>query len=412
MEIERAVHNEGIRLKLRGRLDATWSELVQESIAECIQEGFHSISLDMIDVDYVSSAGLRVLVGSYKKLQAIRGSFRITSASSTVGDVLSLSGLDMLLAATGTAGKEEGGLASREFGSKGVHFQSFEIGPCEAMQADLLGDVTALHSGESGVAQIAGVCFGRQSTGLGIGAFASDALHAKDILGEFLAVNGIAAFLPGDGKSLPDFLSQKEDFLPTVQVLYGFKSEGDFSHLLRFESQDSIAPLSMLADTVLGIHSCRTACIVMLAETAAIVGAWLRRSPAGAGNDGGLRMEFPGIRNTLAFTPEPSFPKSLSLTVGVVTRDCEEALAGFVRPLTTEAHSFGHFHSAIFPYSPIQKGCIELNSSIRNLMEGNKVMALLHLLNDWRDAQGAGESMFSRGAIWSSPVSIRRRVHP
>jgi hypothetical protein len=34
------------------------------------------------------------------------------------------------------------------------------------------------------------------------------------------------------------------------------------------------------------------------------------------------------------------------------------------------------------------------------------VLGLLHLVNDWREASGAGESLFLRGACWCSPLVL------
>jgi hypothetical protein len=66
----------------------------------------------------------------------------------------------------------------------------------------------------------------------------------------------------------------------------------------------------------------------------------------------------------------------------------------------------GHFHAAAFPYCPLRKGRVDLVSTIRSLFESELVLGLLHLLNDWREPGGAGESRFLRGACWCAPLTL------
>jgi len=63
-----------------------------------------------------------------------------------------------------------------------------------------------------------------------------------------------------------------------------------------------------------------------------------------------------------------------------------------------------HFHAAAFPYQPLRKGKVDLQETIRPLFESGQVLGLLHLINDWRDLHGAGESRFLRGACWWSAL--------
>src|SRR5215813_257139 len=98
MEITRTPCEGGVRLKLCGRLDAAWSAHVQDALAECVRAGQHDIELDLSGVAFLSSAGIRVLLLTYRQLHAIRGRLAIVDASSEVRQVIELSGLRALLA--------------------------------------------------------------------------------------------------------------------------------------------------------------------------------------------------------------------------------------------------------------------------------------------------------------------------
>ncbi|HWI57943.1 MAG TPA: STAS domain-containing protein, partial [Bacillota bacterium] len=99
MEITRTVGAEQVELKLKGRMDATWSDHVARALAECMRSGQHNLVVDMAQVDYISSAGLRVLVLYARQLKAIQGRLGVVHASSIVRKVLELAGLDALLLA-------------------------------------------------------------------------------------------------------------------------------------------------------------------------------------------------------------------------------------------------------------------------------------------------------------------------
>ncbi|HYU79661.1 MAG TPA: hypothetical protein VEK56_11790, partial [Vicinamibacterales bacterium] len=61
-------------------------------------------------------------------------------------------------------------------------------------------------------------------------------------------------------------------------------------------------------------------------------------------------------------------------------------------------------HAAAFPFRPFKKGLVPLKETVTSLFESESVLGVLHLLNDDREALGAGESAFIRGACWIGPI--------
>jgi anti-anti-sigma factor len=72
MEITRQRLDNIFELKAKGRLDAYWAGHLADEVAEVLREGARSIRLNMKEVDYVSSAGIRVLFQTYKQLKGSR----------------------------------------------------------------------------------------------------------------------------------------------------------------------------------------------------------------------------------------------------------------------------------------------------------------------------------------------------
>ena len=66
----------------------------------------------------------------------------------------------------------------------------------------------------------------------------------------------------------------------------------------------------------------------------------------------------------------------------------------------------GHLHAAVFPYRPLRKGRVDLASTLDHLFEDRTVRAVLHLVHDWRQPLGAGQSAFTRGVAWTAPLEV------
>src|SRR5262249_10909726 len=99
MEISQHPRDGGLTLELKGRFDANWADYVGNAIESAIRAGHHHIDLDLAQVKYVSSAGIRIVVKYFKQLRSVHGALRILHPTETVLSVLELSGIaDRLVA--------------------------------------------------------------------------------------------------------------------------------------------------------------------------------------------------------------------------------------------------------------------------------------------------------------------------
>jgi hypothetical protein len=241
---------------------------------------------------------------------------------------------------------------------------------------------------------------------IGLGALGPNFEACRDRFGEFVAAAGVSAYRPGEGSGQPDFEQAAGAFVPEVHVLYGMAfSLTEGATMVRFESKgepgDPAAPLSKLAGAALAQVESDTVGVLMIGETAGLVGAALRRSPVGI--PGGLDMfTHAHARDWLSLTSEPEHARSTALVAGVATRSPSPALAPFVRPLSSTGppELRGHFHAAVVPYRALPRGSFEPAPSVQLLFELGRVETVLHLLGDSRPIVGAGESTFTRGAFW------------
>ena len=87
---------EFVTLKISGRLDAATAPNLEKIINE-FPEDTEELIFDMMDVEYISSAGIRVLLGAYKKMNLNQRAMRIEKANVMVREIFEMTGLSQML---------------------------------------------------------------------------------------------------------------------------------------------------------------------------------------------------------------------------------------------------------------------------------------------------------------------------
>lgn len=82
---------------IQGRLDSNSSPEFEERIIGAIDEGARSMVVDFGELEYISSAGLRVILKSTKKLKRSEGSIILCAMQDYVREVFEISGFDSFL---------------------------------------------------------------------------------------------------------------------------------------------------------------------------------------------------------------------------------------------------------------------------------------------------------------------------
>lgn len=95
MELSTESLGDAIVVRLNGNLDTNTSAAAQACLDGVIDGGATQIVVSLEKVDFVSSAGLRVLLATKKKLDG--GSLRICGLNETVNEVFEISGFSTIL---------------------------------------------------------------------------------------------------------------------------------------------------------------------------------------------------------------------------------------------------------------------------------------------------------------------------
>ena len=396
MEIVKTQSGGTVHLRLIGRLDNHWSQSLDDVLHEVAREGARHVRLEFSAVTYLSSAAAAVLLKHQNEAMALLGSLQISAVSERARNTLRLMGfVELLIAGAGT------GASRRKTLSIPLPLES-ESATYESRVLDGKKSVCSVIGSPDLQAQASPISIYRDVFALGVGALGANAEECRDLFGEFVGAAGGAAFMPTDGTATPDYmLSTAMGLVPTIQALSAITFRGAPSYQLRFEANapDAGVPLSDIVRASVSLAGTPTVGMVMAADITGLACARLRRSPA----QGGVRFDFPAVRECFSFTPEREFARFSSLVVGVASASPSASLAPFLRPVSGEYH--GHFHAVVTAFRSLPRGKLPVADIVSAWLQPRSVISVVHLLRDDRPIEGAGESAFQRGACWIFPIA-------
>ncbi len=95
MAIEKIINGDAATLVVSGRLDMQMAPELEEEL-DSVLDGIKDLTLDMSGLEYVSSAGLRVILKAQKTMN-VQGSMKLTGVNDTIMEVFDITGfLDIL----------------------------------------------------------------------------------------------------------------------------------------------------------------------------------------------------------------------------------------------------------------------------------------------------------------------------
>jgi anti-anti-sigma factor len=96
MDIVEVPKGPALTLEFRGRLDMSTCPAVQERLLRLVDTGNHALAFDLSGLDYISSAGLRVLLSTLKKVKSCNGKIAIYGTSDHVKRIFEIVGFAAL----------------------------------------------------------------------------------------------------------------------------------------------------------------------------------------------------------------------------------------------------------------------------------------------------------------------------
>jgi anti-sigma B factor antagonist len=88
---------------LAGRLDTNTAPHAEEALSAILETGASKLLLNFEKLDFVSSAGLRIVLATAKKMKSTKGELQMCALNEIVAEVFEISGFAMLFKIHATA---------------------------------------------------------------------------------------------------------------------------------------------------------------------------------------------------------------------------------------------------------------------------------------------------------------------
>jgi anti-sigma B factor antagonist len=95
MNVTKTVSNNNCVFAVEGRIDSVTSPMLDQAVKE-VTDKTDSITINFANVDYLSSAGLRVLL-SLHKIMSTKGGMKITNVNENIMEIFEVTGFDEIL---------------------------------------------------------------------------------------------------------------------------------------------------------------------------------------------------------------------------------------------------------------------------------------------------------------------------
>ena len=95
MNIRSKQENDALTLALEGRLDTATAPELEACLKEVLKD-VRELTFDMSQLEYISSAGLRVLLAAQKTMKK-QGSLKLTGVSEVVQEIFDITGFSDIL---------------------------------------------------------------------------------------------------------------------------------------------------------------------------------------------------------------------------------------------------------------------------------------------------------------------------
>ena len=246
MEITARRAGEQLVLSLSGRMDGTGALQVAAAIQQNLNDHDTAIIFDLIGVDYLSSAGLRVFQDSIRKMKERKGHIAVCGLQEFVRKLLTSGGFIRVLsvyptvedALAGTGKKTVPSASMIQIAGSGWSLSAEHLAdkPCTLA---VTGDQRAIHEGKVTLQDVqatrgcsAGFC-------VGIGAMGKNRDIAAPLVGEMISVGGTVYWVPTDGHLTPDFFTAEDSESGGMKSfsLFNVAFTGPFTDMIRITSE-------------------------------------------------------------------------------------------------------------------------------------------------------------------------------
>jgi len=414
MDVSVHSHQNTLVLLPHGRLDAFGAKALQQTIDEHVVGDILCVVLDMTDVDYLSSAALRVFLKLRADLSKRAGTIALANLQPYCRDVMDMAGcadtfpmlptMDEALVFCSEVTREAASLSSwNDLETRELPCGAFRIlsGGEDIGAINILGHVEDVLHARISPTHLSSKRFSDTEYSIGLGGLGEDLGDYFGIMGEMITIGGTMVWLPTDGHDTPDFLIPKTDTgAVPLRTAFNASIAGGFNEFMMFESAEADGTtIEALYDAVFALARERRSDykgvlgLAMRAQMASVFGSGVKRSPvADLKPPNGDMITAPGnIDDWFDCDEEPRYADvtclicgigaDLSMDLSVYEKDELDSVFCLHPANAGGKKALLHNHAVIFTKLPMPDRAANLDKEVRSVVEDGDFMDMRHLLD-------------------------------
>ncbi len=414
MRVETQLNDRRLDISFQGRMDAYACIEAQNILDPALTTDVTSAVADMAGVDYLSSAGLRLLLSISKKLRPKGGVLAVAGARDYCRKVMDLAGFAHTFPMFETAA------AARSFCDQVLREnQSLECwdrlecldldggrarvlpGSAEPGAAEILGDVKDVLYARVTPAQLCSKRFSETEYSIGLGGLGDRPEDYFPLMGEMITIGGTMVWLPTDGHDTPDFLIPKSDRgQVTMRTGFNVTLVGGFNELMMYESRDpaGVTVARLYRDLFSSARRRRpdfkgVLALGLCAQMAEVYGSGIKKSPICefAPANGEMVTHPSNVKDWFDFDVISRQTRVTALICGIgadLTADLtaydQDQLnrVFYLNPANTgDREELLHNHAVIFNEQPLPYRAVSLEREIAAVVDNGEFLDMRHLLD-------------------------------
>jgi len=394
---------------MRGRLDGYGAGQLADAVEASLQADDRSVVFDLAGVNYLSSAGIRVLIAVKKQLKGRSGTLALAGMQEYPRSVLDMAGVTTIFplypgvgeAVTACRGPLDSLSVINEIARTPVTINgvAYTVEPASTRSSSLrvTGSLDTMLHARLTEGDIRAIPLSALQYSLGIGALGEDVLDALPLLGEMITLHGSVVWLPTDGNETPDFFTPAKDTGElSIYSGYNVALDGPFHEIVTIDAGDEGSiTLSEVYRTIFDVareQRREFAGIVALAMWAVVDGVCslgVKRSPIAASSpENGLPINAEeNAGEWLEDNDEPRYrgDTMVSFGFGIDYSACNDehlsALTDRNRPKTQQLQL--HNHGVVFRGVPWD-ATLDLPRQIERIVSEGEFVDMRHLKDSTR----------------------------
>jgi len=417
MELNLDKQKQTLIITLQGRLGGFESGELQKNVESRIDQETLCIVFDMTNVEYISSAGLRILLAFYKSLRKLGGTIALVGLQPYCQRVLDMAGFtaafpifdDLVTALTfGATVINEKYWREHwsELESINVDSGTLRYLPLSNDKGaiQVMGDVKDVLYSRITESHLCSKLFSKTEYSIGLGGLGDRVEDYLPIMGEMMTIGGTMVWLPTDGYDTPDFLIPHADTgQVTLRTGFNVSLYGNFNELVWFESTaDGGISISTLYHELFCLSKQRrpdykgVLGLAMVAQMDAVFGSGIKKSPLlqWAPADGETITHPSHSPAWFDFDEVPRHSGVTGLLCGIgadLTADLSQYDQNqlnsvfYLNPANMGGHDqMLHNHAVIFTELSLEAPVVNLEQEIKRVIEEGEFVDMRHLLDSSR----------------------------